>query len=179
MVWKLVGLGLLACCAIRAAEASPSRHRGWRPVPKVVPYSQQFYQLALQRHQSVKVPYRLRTLQAHDGLLPETPFIEYLRWRRSLNPSRFDFYHPYMGRMLETDRIIRSQVFTPPIASCPPAVDALPPVHVPRPVEPGILTPGPSVPEPSTALLGLAMIGTVAAWRWAGQVRERPSDAPR
>lgn len=172
-------LGLLACGAIRAAEASPSRHRGWQPGPKVVPYSQQFYQVALQRHQSVKVPYRLRTLQVHDGLLPETPFIAYLRWRRGLNSSRFDVYHPYMGRLLETDRMIRSQVFTPPIASNPPAVDAQPPIHVPRPDDPQILTPGASVPEPSTALMGLTMIGAFAAWRRARRVPERTSDAPQ
>jgi hypothetical protein len=178
-VGKLVGIGLLACCATRSVEASPSRHRAWRPVPKIVPYSQQFYRVALQRHQSVAVPYRLRTLQAHDGLLPETPFIEYLRWRRSLNPSRFDVWHPHMGRLLETDRIIRSQVFTPPITSNPPAVDAQPPIHVPRPDEPQILPPGTSVPEPSTALMGLTMIGALAAWQRARRLREQASDNPR
>lgn len=31
------------------------------------------------------------------GRLVDTPFVDYLNWRRSLDPARFDHYHPNVG----------------------------------------------------------------------------------
>jgi len=44
-----------------------------------------------------------------NGLLPDTPFYNYMRWRRSLNPARFDHYHPNLGPALAEDALLRSQ----------------------------------------------------------------------
>ena len=34
------------------------------------------------------------------GLLPSTPYYNYLRMRRGIDPARFDFYHPKIGALL-------------------------------------------------------------------------------
>ncbi|HEV3122529.1 MAG TPA: hypothetical protein VGY53_11530, partial [Isosphaeraceae bacterium] len=53
---------------------------------------------------NVKIPSGIH-LHLVNGLLPDTPLVEYLRWRRSLNPARFDFYHPNVGPMLAQDAL--------------------------------------------------------------------------
>ncbi len=128
-------------------------------------YWQRYFTRALQQHQlNVKGPNALRVLSASpSGVLPHTAFVEYLQWRRGLNPARFDHFHPQLGQMLLQDQIARSTV--------------PPPVVVPKgPVEPGGVNPpppiGPQVPEPNSGLIALVLIGAgVSARRWASGQR--------
>ncbi|HWE40375.1 MAG TPA: PEP-CTERM sorting domain-containing protein [Isosphaeraceae bacterium] len=93
-----------------------------------------------------------------NGLLPETPYINYLRWRRSLNPPRFDHYHPQIGHLLATDQTLRAAmppgpVVQPTSASTAPASQViLPPRTIPN-LAPGSLTglPGGNGPTPPSA----------------------------
>jgi hypothetical protein len=43
-----------------------------------------------------------------NGLLPTTPYDNYLRWRRSLDPPRFDHFHPRIGHLLGLDGVIKT-----------------------------------------------------------------------
>ncbi len=82
-------------------------------------------------------------IQAVNGMLPSTPYLNYVRWRHSLNPSRFDHYHPGWGPAIERDAAIRSsmaQTLTPtptPVAvgsvvTTPTAAETIsPPIGVP------------------------------------------------
>lgn len=97
----------------------------------------------------VVVPTALRELQpASDGRLPDWAFVDYLRWRRSLNPARFDFYHPRIGLVLRNE---------PPVVPIQPDEPPVRP-QTQRPPAP------PQVPEPSSALVVVGLFG--ASW-WA------------
>lgn len=69
------------------------------------------------------------TAAALNGLLPDTPYINYLRWRRSLNPARFDYYHPTLGPILREDERVRN--LPPPLDPEPGGV--IPPGGTPDP----------------------------------------------
>src|SRR5262249_50627198 len=53
---------------------------------------------------------QIQTCPPLNGILPNTPFVNYLLWRRSLNPARFDFYHPRLGPLLALDQFLKSQM---------------------------------------------------------------------
>jgi hypothetical protein len=119
------------------------------------------------------------------------PNVEYLLWRRSLDPSRFDSFHSKMGRQL-------ASMLPTTYPSSPPQAQQLQPESTPtpsssvttpsssvatpssstsiRPTKPAIapdaftppasLSPEPAaIPEPGTLIMGLAMIGTGLWWR--------------
>jgi hypothetical protein len=116
---------------------------------------------------------------AHDGLLPDDPFWDNLRYRHTINAARFDHYHPRIAGMLDRDAAVRlllahpvtkPETVTPVKTVTPPrTVTTDPPVTKPI----GTVThtgsggggsehPIPittaSVPEPSPmALLGVAL----------------------
>ncbi|HEU5116692.1 MAG TPA: PEP-CTERM sorting domain-containing protein [Isosphaeraceae bacterium] len=50
-----------------------------------------------------------------NGLLPNTPLYNYLMYRRSLNPSRFDYYHPVLGPILGENQQIQTQTNPTPL----------------------------------------------------------------
>ncbi len=111
-------------------------------------YWDRYFARALaQRTTTVQGPNAVRILSAFSGNLPDSPFVDYLRWRRSLNPSRFDHYHPGLGSLLEEGNV--SVTVDPPV---------VPPIK-------------PEVPEPSTWLLGavlaVAGIGAHRRARWS------------
>lgn len=85
------------------------------------------------------------------GQLVETPFVDYLFWRRSLNPARFDHYHPVVGPELGL---------------------LLPPPTNPTPVPVGLTISGPppfnpqpeiGTPEPAALPMALTLIA-VGVW---------------
>jgi hypothetical protein len=119
------------------------------------------------------------------------PNVEYLLWRRSLDPSRFDSFHPKMGRQL-------ASILPTTFPSSPPQAQQLQPESTPTPsssvttssssvptpssstsitrtkpaiapdalTPPAKLSPEPAaIPEPGTLIMGLAMIGTGLWWR--------------
>jgi hypothetical protein len=120
--------------------------------------SQYYAQALATQRLNVFVPAVLRNIQSEKGLLHESSFVAYLQWRRSLAPSRFDFYHPGLGRAIITDHQIRQTVVQPP------------PI-IPTPINPapGEITPPPSVatPEPSSMLIAGLMVvaGVWVKWR--------------
>jgi hypothetical protein len=85
------------------------------------------------------------------------PMIEYLEWRRSLDPTRFTSYHPNLSPAL-------AQLLSSP--SLPTNVP--PPTYTPVPettTAPQALSSSPpAVPEPSSLLLAVAMTGW-GIWR--------------
>lgn len=82
------------------------------------------------------------------GQIVDTPLAEYLKWRRSLNPTRFDRYHPYIGPPL-------AQTLVPPPLT--PTPTPTPPIN-PQPQIPG-------VPEPASLLVGVVLMVAAATWR--------------
>jgi PEP-CTERM motif len=77
--------------------------------------------------------------------IASNPMIDYLLWRRDLNPTRFDHYHPFLGPQLGQLEPPTNVPVTP--EEKPPITTA--PQEVPPPV-----------PEPN----GLLLIGLVSAW---------------
>ncbi len=84
-----------------------------------------------------------------NGTLVETPFVDYLTWRRDLDPSRFDHYHPNVGPEL-------AQLTTPSVV--PSVVKPVPPTK-PFNVAPQ------NLPEPASLPLALILFGAAYAWR--------------
>ena len=106
-----------------------------------------------------------------DGTLPNSPFVQYLTWRQSLNVKRFNFYHPGLVRMLRRVR---------PAAIPPLCTPIRPPGFTP--IEPSPFSPSdtnlpqnlnpPQIPEPTTGVMALLMIGSaVVARRWSRSKR--------
>jgi hypothetical protein len=139
------------------AEAGVIRSHALR-VPKAGQSTAEFFQEALNNHWlRVDIPARMRHLHADAiGLLPNTVFVQYLEWRHSLNPVRFDQVHPNIGPMIEHDLIVRAALNPPPIVG----PFTLPVVGV-QTLNPPPGT-GPVVPEPGTLTIALVMIGSAA-----------------
>jgi hypothetical protein len=135
---------------------------------------------------------RLRLAQSQDcrpmnGLLPDTARTNYLHHRRSLDPARFDTYHPSLGAILAEDDILKSgrrcprpEVIPPPVAVTPaPGSQSIVPPGTPSVAPP--VGGGPpavrSVPEPgSLTLIALGCAGAMTP-RLIRRLRRRP-DAP-
>jgi hypothetical protein len=100
-------------------------------------------------------------LNGDPATIAANPMVDYLIWRRDLNPFRFDRYHPYLGQRL-------APLTLDPPTSVPVAPEVEPPITPLAPLE---VTP-PSVPEPSSLIL----IGLVSAW---GILRRRSRTGPR
>ncbi len=99
-------------------------------------------------------------LPESQGVLVDTPFVDYLLWRRSLDPTRFDHYHPFIGPLL-------GQGLTPPTSTHSSV--ATPRGGTPRsglgddhPANP---QPQQGVPEPGTLSVALVLIGAGYAWQ--------------
>lgn len=94
-------------------------------------------------------PNALRVLWTDSfGRLPDIPMVEYLHWRRSLNPRRFDRNHAELSAFLRQDLYVRSLIHTP---ITPPSGGVQPG---------GVNPPGsvPPIPEPSSGLVALVMV---------------------
>jgi len=124
--------------------------------------------LSLGRARGVRRPFGLDRLLTPDaaGRLPDSSVIDYLQWRRSLNPTRFDRFHPFIGSMLETDRIAQ---LAPPIP-IPPTGPGIPPIDPPPggPIDGGgHPDPDPQIPIPepgSMAIWAAAATGLAVLW---------------
>jgi hypothetical protein len=157
----LVGLVLLGGLAA-PCDAAPIKARRLpaRAQTAANPWDAYFRRALNTRSLRVRVPAAMRPLRLQaDGTLPETSFVQYLRWRRSLSPRRFDSFHPNLSSMLIRDQAVRPSVI-PPI---PPVVTP-PTTTNPRPQP---LLP-PQVPEPSSVLV-LAALFAAAAWARRGR----------
>jgi hypothetical protein len=87
-----------------------------------------------------------------------SPMIEFLLWKQSLDPARFDLYHPKIGPAI--DKLVKT---SPTQVSSPPATTT--PTSSTSPSEGQTLSPpGTETPEPSTWLVVIGMAGW-ALWR--------------
>ncbi len=84
---------------------------------------------------------------------PDSPFVAYLRWRRSLNPARFDRNHPNLGAVLDLPPLV-----IPPYV--PEDIPDLRPNPNPNP-NPQV----PQVPEPGSILVLASLFGGAALLR--------------
>ena len=81
------------------------------------------------------------------GTLVDTPFVEYLHWRRSLDPARFDLVHPNIATELGQ--------FVPPTAGGTSTGGGTKPFN-PAPQ---------NLPEPATLPIAIVLGGAGLAWR--------------
>jgi hypothetical protein len=101
-----------------------------------------------------------------------TPMVTYLEWRRNLDPTRFDHYHPTMGPELQTLLPTTTSTSTPPTPTPNPSPQTVGPPPDPAPSPSSSSDPGsggtpapPAIPEPSTLMLSLGMIAAGFWWR--------------
>jgi hypothetical protein len=91
----------------------------------------------------------------------ENPMIEFLLWKQSLDPTRFDHYHPKIGPAI--DKLVApkiTQSSTSTSTSTSPSTTGA----TSAPAEGQQLTPVVATPEPSTWLMTIGMAGW-ALWR--------------
>ncbi|HEX8199460.1 MAG TPA: hypothetical protein VF590_03155 [Isosphaeraceae bacterium] len=155
--WRpiVIGLLLLAAGGPEALRASPLRNRQPLVWDQAADRAEAYFARALRdQRQNVEIPVGERLLRSSDGLLPETAFVRYLRWRRGLRTAQFDRWHPLVAAMMIRDEQIRASTLLPTIV---PRVDR-PTVPPRRPTEQ-------AVPEPSALLVALVLGGSVALGR--------------
>ena len=119
---------------------------------------------------SPRIPRGLRLTTDSTGALPSGAFVDYLLWRRDLNPTRFDSFHRRLAPLLATPQILPSPQ-VPPIV--PPTPQVIPPPLVPPSRQ--------QVPEPSSWLTAVALT-MVGGWavrsrkaRTVGMTAEGPN----
>jgi hypothetical protein len=157
----VLGLGFLP----QIAEATPIRRPpilASQARAQAVEWRQanDFYARALRNRWATapRIP-QMRLLRATaEGLLPEVPMVQYLRWRRGLNPAQFDRNHPNIAAMLVRDAAVRPTVSVAQIPGPRPS-DTIPPDRVGIPSAQSA-----AIPEPSSLLLGLTLMGAGALW---------------
>jgi hypothetical protein len=103
------------------------------------------------------------------GTASENPMVEFLLWRQSLDPARFDFYHPRLAiafKKLEAPKVgtAATTPTTATAASTPttPTTPTDPPPVVPDVQPEAQLVP--TVPEPGSLWVGLGLISW-ACWK--------------
>lgn len=105
--------------------------------------------ISFYHHQlDVAKDYRL----THNDNLPDIKFWNYLEVRRSIDPIRFDKYHPVVGKWI-------SEV--PTVSMLPPGSSVVVPPNVPPVKQLG--APG-GIPEPSTGIMlamGMIFVGMI------------------
>jgi hypothetical protein len=102
------------------------------------------------------------------------PMIDYLLWRRSLNPHRFDSNHPFLSpKLAELLKTPSLPAGVPPPTYTPVSETATSPQNLTGPTtsaslplsDPAAQTISPAVPEPGSLVLGLGMLGWGLWWR--------------
>jgi hypothetical protein len=169
----LLGVALLGTFPPSSLRAGPIRHGRPQPRARQARAADGFASfldggpMLRARARSPRIPAGL-SLAATGGTSVDSSSQGYLQWRRDLNPERFDRYHPRIGPFLA------SQVVTLPVSEPPPIpTPTLPPISTASPIQVPTLTPiGPprapleqTVPEPSTVVMTLAMVGWGIWWR--------------
>lgn len=98
---------------------------------------------------------------AQHNKLPDNYFWNSLAARRSLNPERFDYYHPYIAPWFSLPG--ECEVPPPPyLPVCLPPPPCVPHCEVP----PSCIIPPHVVPEPSSFALGATAIGLFVFYKF-------------
>ncbi len=178
----MLGVALLGTFPPSSLRAGPIRHRQPQPRVRQARAADGFTffldggPMLWARARPPRIPAGL-PLAAIEGPAADASLQGYLQWRRGLNAERFDRNHRRIGPMLARRAIPLPLIVTPPI---PPPT--LPPVTTANPIQVPTLTPigpprGPqeqTVPEPSTLVMTLALIGWGVWWRRALGRPSRP-----
>jgi hypothetical protein len=94
----------------------------------------------------------------------ENPMIAFLLWKQSLDPARFDHFHPNIGPAIDKLVALKvSQTSTPTSTPSSPN-PSTPGTTTTPPSEGQQLTPPTATPEPSTWIMAIGMAGW-AFWR--------------
>lgn len=116
---------------------------------------------------------------ANGGQLPETRMWKMLEFRHGLNATRFNFFHPNIGRMIESQDDVPTPIPQVPPVIRDPEVEAwvmpqlLPPMQIVNvPEGPGRPVPQTLVPEPSAILMFAAAVLVMGLG--FGRFRRRP-----
>jgi hypothetical protein len=111
-----------------------------------------FRRALAQQSRRVEVPTTLRGVRALSAAASQSDsaFVQYLRWRRGLNPTRFDRNHPNVGPLLP---------------EIPAVVPPIVPTDRPRPRPIPQVPVVPPVPEPSAGLVLAGLFAGAALWR--------------
>jgi hypothetical protein len=100
--------------------------------------------------------------------------VNFFLWKQSVDPKRFDHYHPNVAKALGK---IEAQILTPPTTTTPATTNtSTSPTDQAQQLTPGTTTTTPStttsssitpehIPEPATLLLTIAMTGYAIWWR--------------
>jgi hypothetical protein len=102
----------------------------------------------------------VQALESSDPL--GTPMVQYLEWRRNLDPARFDHWHPEMGPVLGSLQPPTTTTTTPTVNPQPQTLP--PPLHQ-------------EVPEPGTMAIGVGLVAGSLIWRRARWVAPLKRDA--
>lgn len=110
------------------------------------------------------------TASSFNGLLPNTPYYNFFRWKRSLDATRFDAKHPRLGALLAEDQRVRNLITA---ASTNQAQDLVPPTGAGGTHDSAFHVGGsgitaaqlPAVPEPTSLALLLLGSGAILARR--------------
>ena len=127
----LLGVALLGTFPPSSLRASPIRHRQPQPRVRQARAADGFTSfldggpVLRARARPPRVPAGL-SLAAVEGPAADASLLDYLQWRRGLNPERFDRNHPRIGPLLARQAISAPVVVTPPIPT-----PTLPPVTRP------------------------------------------------
>ena len=145
-----------------AAEASRIRHND--AVTRLAPVSRLPFEAFLEAGPDLwsratpRLPHHPLPLRLNsDGTPMASLFLDYLLYRRGLDPSRFDAHHRHIAATLALTTL---PMIAPP--STTPVPQRVTPTPLTRP-------PTQTVPEPSTGLIALAMIAVAAAGRRWGR----------
>jgi hypothetical protein len=195
-------LSVLALCmtaSTEMAQASPIRHHQISSVSTAeLPAWHEFLESGPEhwsRVQSPKIGTEIHHIMNH-ALKSADPTsslnVEYLMWRQSLDPARFDHYHPRVGRELKSmltptsvsptsnpGGAVEPEQLIPPTTTSTPATPSsstsastLPSSSAtgPEEVSPTTGTSGTSpapaaIPEPGTMTIALVLIGSGLWWR--------------
>lgn len=111
---------------------------------------------------------RMRAAQAKDcrpmnGILPDNPHWRYLNFRRNLNPTRFDYYHPTLGALIVENQKIKTAQGCVANELIPPPVVVVPPPGVPSAGPPAGGGPPDVRPVPEPGSMILLALGTLVA----------------
>ncbi len=102
--------------------------------------------------------HRARVTLRETHHLPTTPIWNYLHYRRSLAPDRFDAYHPFWSRLFKREEWWRSH---------PVTIPALPPETgtTSNPLQPTVPSQPSVISEPPALALSLIALGLLAIWK--------------
>lgn len=164
-----VALGLLLTTPAQASAIHSNAHWKLRTEASLGPQWQRFLAGGTTLWATTRAPAFPSglVLATSNGLPVETPFVDYLLWRRALDPTRFDHYHPNVGPEL-------AQLTTPTLTTA--TNQSAGSLTTPTTTNP---QPQTVVPEPDAILVGLVLMTAALGWHWRGRLnREQTLSSP-